>query len=212
MFKCSTTRLCIALSLAASAMLCMPQAFASGLDQLRAFLDGTRSGRTTFTQSVTARSGRPPQVSSGSFAFSRPGKFRWSYEKPFAQLIVGDGDRLWIYDKDLNQVIVKKLGQALGSSPAALLAGDNALEKSFTLTGGISSDGLEWVNAKPKTNETGFQEVRIGFADNLPKRMELVDNFGQVTQLEFSGFDRNAAVDPGLFRFTPPRGADIVGE
>ena len=199
-------------AIAAVTTLCCVPAVASGLDQMRAFLDGTRSGRTTFTQTVTARSGRAPQVSSGTFAFSRPGKFRWSYEKPFQQLIVGDGDKLWIYDKDLNQVIVKKLGLALGSSPAALLAGDNALEKSFTLTGGVSSEGLEWVNAKPKTNDSGFQEVRIGFADNLPKRMELVDNFGQVTQLDFSVFDRNATVDPAQFRFTPPRGADIVGE
>ncbi|MDQ6618984.1 MAG: outer membrane lipoprotein chaperone LolA [Pseudomonadota bacterium] len=184
----------------------------SGLDQLRAFLDGTRSARTSFTQTVTVRSGRAPQQSSGSFAFARPGKFRWSYDKPFQQVIVGDGDKLWIYDKDLNQVIVKKLGQALGSSPAALLAGDNSLERNFSLTGGISSDGLEWVNAKPKNQESGFQEVRIGFSDNLPRRMELVDNFGQVTQLDFAAFERNAAVDPAQFRFTPPRGADIVGE
>jgi outer membrane lipoprotein carrier protein len=208
----SNLRIFGSIAIIAATTLCSVHALASGLDQMRAFLDGTRSGRTTFTQTVTARSGRPPQVSSGSFAFSRPGKFRWSYDKPFQQLIVGDGDKLWIYDKDLNQVIVKKLGLALGSSPAALLAGDNALEKSFTLTGGVSSEGLEWVNAKPKSNDSGFQEVRIGFADNLPKRMELVDNFGQVTQLDFSVFDRNAAVDPAQFRFTPPRGADIVGE
>jgi len=186
--------------------------FASGLDQLRAFLESTRSGETRFTQTVTVRSGRAPAPASGSFAFARPGRFRWSYEKPFPQLIVGDGEKLWIYDRDLNQVIVKKLGQALGSSPAALLAGDNALERNFTLTGGIAGDGLEWVVAKPKSPGSGFGEVRIGFADNLPRRMELTDHFGQVTHLEFSGFERNAAVDPGQFRFTPPRGADIVGE
>ena len=179
---------------------------------MRAFLDNTTSGRTAFVQTVVVRSGKPPQRATGSFAFSRPGRFRWSYEKPFQQLIVGDGDKLWIYDKDLNQVIVRKLGQALGSSPAALLAGDNALERNFTLTGGVAGEGLEWVNAKPKTNDTGFQEVRIGFSDNLPRRMELVDNFGQVTQLEFTSFERNANIDPGQFRFTPPRGADIVGE
>ena len=194
------------------AVLAADCAVASGLDQLRAFLEGTRSGRTTFTQTVSVRSGRPPQQSSGSFAFSRPGKFRWSYDKPYPQLIVGDGEKLWIYDRDLNQVIVRKLGQALGASPAALLAGDNALERNFALTGGIASDGLEWVIAKPKSADSGFQEVRIGFADNLPRRMELTDNFGQVTHLEFAGFDRNAAVDPAQFRFIPPKGADIVGE
>ena len=187
-------------------------ACASGLDQLRAFLEGTRSGQTRFTQTVTVRSGRPPQQASGTFAFARPGRFRWSYEKPFQQLIVGDGTKLWIYDRDLNQVIVRKLGQALGSSPAALLAGDNALERNFTLTAGVAGEGVEWVVAKPKTSESGFQEVRIAFADNLPRRMTLTDNFGQVTELEFAGFERNAAVDLGQFHFTPPRGADIVGE
>jgi outer membrane lipoprotein carrier protein len=161
---------------------------------------------------VTVRSGRAPQQATGSFAFSRPGKFRWSYEKPFHQLIVGDGEKLWIYDRDLNQVVVKKLGDALGASPAALLAGDNALERNFTLTAGIAAEGVEWVVAKPKSDESGFQEVRIAFADNLPRRMELTDNFGQVTHLVFAGFDRNAAVDQAQFRFTPPRGADIVGQ
>lgn len=187
-------------------------ASASGLDQLRAFLEGTHSGQTRFTQTVNVRSGRAPQQASGTFAFARPGRFRWNYEKPFQQLIVGDGSKLWIYDRDLNQVIVRKLGQALGSSPAALLAGDNALERNFTLTAGVADEGVEWVVAKPKTNDTGFQEVRIGFADNLPRRMSLTDSFGQVTELEFAGFERNAAVDLAQFHFTPPRGADIVGE
>lgn len=187
-------------------------AAAAGLDQLKAFLENTRSGQTRFTQTVAVRSGRTPAASSGTFAFARPGRFRWSYEKPYAQLIVGDGDKLWIYDRDLNQVIVKKLGQALGSSPAALLAGDNALERNFTLSGGIATDGLEWVVAKPKAADAGFQEVRIGFADNLPRKMDLTDSFGQVTHLEFGDFERNAAVDAAQFRFTPPRGADVVGE
>lgn len=187
-------------------------AHASGLDQLHAFLEGTHSGRTTFTQAVTAKSGRAPQQASGSFAFSRPGKFRWTYDKPYQQLIVGDSDKLWIYDRDLNQVIVRKLGAALGSSPAALLAGDNTLERNFTLTGGISGEGLEWVDAKPKAADSGFLGVRIGFRDNLPRRMELRDNFGQVTQLDFTNFERNVAIEPAQFRFTPPRGADVVGE
>lgn len=202
----------VACALGASIFWVACVAHASGLDQLRAFLDGTKSGRTSFTQTVTAKSGRAPQPSSGTFAFSRPGKFRWSYEKPFQQLIVGDGDKLWLYDRDLNQVIVRKLGQALGSSPAALLAGDNALEKNFTLTGGIATEGLEWVEAKPKAADTGFQAVRIGFRENLPRRMELTDSFGQTTTLEFADFERNPPLDVTLFRFTPPRGADVVGE
>jgi outer membrane lipoprotein carrier protein len=188
------------------------QTFASGLDQLRAFLDATRTGRTNFTQTVTVRSGKPPQLSSGSFAFSRPGKFRWSYEKPFQQLIVGDGDKLWIYDKDLNQVIVRKLDRALGSTPAALLAGGGALEENFELTDGGTKDGLEFVDARPKAPETGFEAVRIGLAGNAPRAMELRDTFGNVTTLRFGAFERNVAQDASVFRFTPPAGADVVGE
>jgi outer membrane lipoprotein carrier protein len=187
-------------------------ASASGLDQLRAFLEGTHSGRTAFTQTVTSRAGRPAKEASGTFSFQRPGKFRWTYDKPFRQVIVGDGTRLWIYDPDLNQVLVRTLGEALGASPAALLAGDNALERNFTLTGGIASDGLEWVEARPKAPDSAFQEVRIGFQDNLPQRMELRDSFGQLTRLSFSGFERNIRPDPETFRFTPPSGADVVGQ
>ena len=186
-------------------------AAASGIDQLRAFVDGARTGKATFRQVVTAKSGRVPQTSSGTFAFARPGKFRWSYDKPYAQLLVGDGDKLWIYDRDLNQVIIKKLDVALGATPASLLAGSNAFETNFVLIDGGNADGVEYVEAKPKSPDTGFDRIRIGFKENLPRTMELHDNFGQVTQLTFDTFERNPALDPALFRFTPPPGADVIG-
>ena len=186
-------------------------ALASGIDQLRAFVDGARTGKATFRQVVTAKSGRVPQTSSGTFAFARPGKFRWSYDKPYAQLLVGDGEKLWIYDPDLNQVIVKKLDRALGATPASLLAGDNAFEKNFVLIDGGNADGLEFVEAKPKSPDTGFDQIRIGFKENLPRTMELHDSFGQVTQLTFDAFERNPVMATGLFRFSPPPGADVVG-
>jgi len=186
-------------------------ALASGIDQLRAFVDGARTGKTTFRQVVTAKSGRVPQASSGTFAFARPGKFRWSYDKPYAQLLVGDGDKLWIYDRDLNQVIVKKLDRALGATPASLLAGDNTFEKNFVLIDGGNADGLDFVEAKPKSPDTGFDQIRIGFKENLPRTMELHDSFGQVTQLTFDAFERNPTIDPALFRFVPPPGADVIG-
>lgn len=185
---------------------------ASGLDQLKAFLGGAKTGKTTFRQVVDGKSGRVPQESSGTFAFARPGKFRWAYEKPHAQIIVGDGAKLWIYDPDLNQVIVRKLDQALGSTPAALLAGDDALEKNFELRDGGTSGDAEFVDARPRAADSGFASVRIGLKDNLPRTMELHDSFGQVTQLSFGSFDRNASVDAALFRFVPPPGADVVGE
>jgi len=201
------------LALAALACATSPVATGSGIDQLRAFVEGSKSGRMTFTQTVTSRAARAPQQASGTFAFARPGRFRWSYDKPFQQLIVGDGDRLWIYDRDLNQVIVKKLAGALGSSPAALLAGDNALEKAFALSDGArTADGLEWVEAQPKSGDSGFTRIRIGFRDNLPRAMELTDNFGQVTSLAFGGIERNPELDAGQFRFSAPKGADVVGE
>jgi outer membrane lipoprotein carrier protein len=195
----------------AAACMLAAHASASGLNQLKAFLDGARTGRTTFKQVVAARSGRMPQESQGTFAFARPGKFRWSYEKPYAQLIVGDGEKLWIYDKDLNQVIVKKLDNALGATPAALLTGDNALETNFELSDGGTTDGVEYVNAKPKTADTGFDSVKIGLKDNVPRVMELHDTFGQTTSLTFGAFERNPKLDSGTFQFVPPAGADVVG-
>jgi len=187
-------------------------ALASGPEQFKAFISGTHSGRANFSQSVVAKSGRKPQVSQGTLAFARPGKFRWVYEKPYYQLLVGDGTRLWIHDKDLNQVSVKKLGQALGSSPAALLAGDNELEKNFVIKDAGKSEGLELVEATPKAQDGTFERVRIGFSDNLPRVMEVRDNFGQTTTLIFSQFERNPVLPASLFQFTPPKGADVVSD
>jgi len=185
---------------------------AGGVEQLRAFLDNTRAGKAEFAQSVVSKSGRKPQEASGTMVFSRPGKFRWTYDKPYYQLIVGDGEKLWVYDKDLNQVTVKKLGQALGASPAALLAGDNEWEKNFVLKDAGRSEGLDMVEATPKAEDGTFERVRIGLSGNLPRLMELRDNFGQTTTLQFGKFERNPGVDADQFRFTPPKGADVVGE
>ncbi len=193
-----------------TALLCVVGAAdASGIDQLRSFVSGAKSGKATFRQVVTSQRGTTETT--GTFTFQRPGKFRWVYEKPYEQLIVGDGDKLWIYDRDLNQVIVRKLDAALGSSPAALLSGDNALERNFELADSGKADGAEWVDAKPKAADTGFERVRIGFKDNLPRVMELKDTFGNVTRLEFGTFERNATLDAGQFKFVPPKGADVVG-
>ena len=195
--------------------LCLAAATAgegAGLDQLHAFLTGAKSGKATFRQVVAPKGRQAAQESAGTFTFQRPGKFRWAYEQPYEQLIVGDGSKLWIYDRDLNQVIVRTLDVALGGSPAALLAGDNALEKHFTLADAGRGDGLELVDARPKSAESGFERVRIGFRDNLPRRMELTDAFGNLTTLEFGTFERNPALDAAQFRFVPPKGADVVGE
>jgi outer membrane lipoprotein carrier protein len=160
---------------------------------------------------VLAKSGKKPQQSAGIFAFQRPGKFRWSYEKPYRQLLVSDGGKLWNYDPDLNQVSIGKLGAALGSSPAALLAGRD-LDTHFELKEGKAADGFEFVNAKPKTADASFERMSVGFVDNKPVTMEIHDNFGQVTRLSFAQFEANPTLPESLFRFTPPKGADVVGE
>lgn len=188
-------------------------ATASGPAQFQSFISSTHSARAHFSQTVTALSGRKPQVSQGSLSFARPGRFRWVYETPYHQLLVGDGTRLWIFDRDLNQVTVKQLGQALGANPAALLAGDNALDKHFIITDAGSADGLEFIEAMPRNKEEGgFELVRIGLRDNLPQVMIVHDNFGQQTTLNFRQFERNPALPAELFRFTPPAGADVLGE
>ena len=200
------------LALAALALLVLvPAADATGLAQLRAFLDGTRTSKGAFKQTVMNSQRRTTQSTSGTFAFARPGKFRWTYDKPFDQLIVGDGTSVWVYDKDLNQVIVRKLDAALGSTPAALLAGDNALDRSFDLVEGEAANGLEYVDATPKSADSQFKRIRLGFRDNLPQAMTLTDAFGQTTELVFSGVERNPALAADLFRFTPPAGADVLG-
>jgi outer membrane lipoprotein carrier protein len=200
-----------ALLTTAALAVAMP-AHGTGLEQLHAFVGGARSGKATFVQRVVGKGQAAAKDSAGTFTFQRPGKFRWAYEKPFEQLIVGDGGKLWIYDRDLNQVIVRKLDVALGSSPAALLAGDNALESNFVVSEGGPSGGMELIEARPKAADSGFERVRIAFKDNLPRLMELTDTFGNVTTLVFGGFERNPPLDAAQFRFVAPPGADIVGE
>lgn len=187
-------------------------AWAGAVDQLHQFLRDTRTLRAEFSQLVTARSGKKPQQSSGLIAISRPGKLRWEIKKPYPQLMVGDGDRFWIYDPELQQVTVKKAGQAIGGTPAALLSGSNELERNFSLKESGEGEGLEWLEAVPRQGESGFEKVRMGFAGGELKAMELFDNFGQTTHVRFSRIERNPALPATLFKFTPPAGADVVGE
>lgn len=193
-----------------SVFLFSASAFAGGVDALKAFINDTRTAKASFSQTVLDQNGRLRQKSEGTLAFSRPGKFRWVYQKPFEQLIVGDGSKLWIYDADLEQVTVRKLGDALGSSPAALLAGSNEIEKYFTLKDAGESEGLQWLEARPRDKESTFEAVRMGFAGNTLVVMELKDSFGQSTLLKFSGMVKNPAVNANEFKFTPPKNADVI--
>ena len=189
---------------------------ADAVDRLRQFLETTKLLRADFSQTVLPKNGRKPQFSSGTMAIARPHKFRWQIEKPYSQLLVSDGEKVWIYDPDLRQVTVKKVGNALGGTPAALLAGESGgkstLEKSFTLREAGEREGLEWVEAVPKSQESGFEKLRLGFAVNDLKAMELFDNFGQTTSLYFSNLERNLVVAASLLSFKPPAGVDVISE
>ncbi len=198
--------------LAATALAIPALAGAAALDQFKAFVGSTKSARGEFTQrqvKMMDGAARVSNQSAGSFAFARPGKFIWTYEKPYEQVLQADGDNLYIYDKDLNQVTIKKLGDALGSSPAAILFGSNDLEKNFTLKEAGTKDGLEWLEAIPKTKDTTFERIGIGLKNGVPQAMELRDSFGQVSLLTFNRFEKNPPLPAGQFKFVVPKGADV---
>jgi outer membrane lipoprotein carrier protein len=198
------------------------QAVAAGaVDRLRHFVTSVRSAEGEFKQIITGESGRPPQQATGKFAFARPGKFRWEYEQPYPQLLVGDGKRLWSWDRDLKQVTVRPLGNALGATPAAILFGKDELERDFDLvetkvTGQGGDENLVWVEARPRQapaeGNNGFQLIRFGFAGERLQRLVLLDNFGQTTAIVFTRLGVNPALDPKTFQFEPPPGADILGD
>lgn len=194
-------------------LIASPAAHAAATDKLKSFIAATRSAQANFTQEVQDKNGKVLQSASGTMQFVRPGKFRWEYRKPYAQLIVGDGQKFWMYDADLNQVTVKRLDAALGSSPAALLSGSNEIERGFILSNIEGREGLEWLQAKPKSNETTFEKILMAFnAKSQLVVMELHDAFGNHTVLRFTELLNNPPMSPQRFKFVPPKGADVLGE
>ncbi len=187
-------------------------AYAGATDKLKTFIASTHSAQANFTQDVRDKSGKRIQSASGTMQFVRPGKFRWVYQKPFDQLIVGDGEKFWLHDVELNQVTVRKIDVALGSSPAALLSGSNEIERGFQLKDIESKDNLEWLQATPRTQDTSFEKILMAFnAQSELVVMELLDVFGHTTVLRFSKLKRNPQLSPQLFKFVPPKGADVLG-
>ena len=187
-------------------------AAAASVDALKTLLNQTNTAKGRFAQVVLDRNNKTLQQSSGTMEFSRPGRFRWEYVKPYEQTIVGDGSRLWIYDKDLNQVTVRKLDRALGASPAALLAGSNEIEKNYALKSAGENGGLDWLEAVPRAQDTAFERIRMGFGKVGLETMELKDQFGQTTVIKFADLERNVKIAPASFTFTPPKGAAVISE
>lgn len=188
-------------------------AHAGGIDRLKEFIAATRSAQADFTQVVLDRNGQRMQSASGVMQFERPGRFRWTYQKPYEQIIVGDGEKFWLYDVDLNQVTVRKLDAALGSSPAALLSGSNEIERGFVLEESGSQDGLDWLKATSRTQDSGFDRILMAFNARAELViMEMNDQFGHKTVLRFANLKRNPQFAPSLFSFVPPEGADVMSE
>jgi outer membrane lipoprotein carrier protein len=183
---------------------------ADAVDALREFTRDVKSGRAAFTQTVTSPDGAKKKSSSGSFEFSRPNRFRFAYSKPFEQLIVSDGQKVWLHDIDLNQVSVRQLDQALGATPAALLAG-GSLERDFELSALPARDGLDWALATPRAKDGSVAQLKVGFRGKELAALEIVDAFGQRSLLLFSAVQQGVVVPAERFRFVPPAGVDVIG-
>lgn len=198
--------------LACILMLLPLAAQADGISSLKKFYAETRSMRADFYQIVTDKQGRKVQEVYGQMQLQRPNKFRWDYNKPFEQQIISDGNQVWLYDTELAQVTVRELGKALGSSPAALLAGEDGLDKNFKLTNAYRKGNLDWVSTTPVDSDVGFNKISLGFKADKLQEMDLVDSFGHETRIVFSKIEQNVAFDGKTFLFKPPKGVDVVGE
>jgi outer membrane lipoprotein carrier protein len=188
-----------------------PQA---GRQRIESFLRGLEGLQAQFKQVLTDRNGATTEEAHGTLAIRRPDRFRWDYREPYQQVIVADGTRIWLYDSDLDQVTVRKLDDTLSATPAMLLSGKGNLEDNFTVTQ-VRQEGnppVLWVRMEPKRDDTDFKWVRLGFVNSDLKFMELADKLGQTTHLEFSNLERNPPLDPSLFTFTVPPGADVIGD
>lgn len=201
----------VALALATSSA----QAAGGATAPLDEFLKGLMSLKARFEQVLLDEQGVERERSRGTFYLSRPGRFRWDYESPYQQSIVADGQRVYVYDKDLEQVTVKPLQKALGSTPALLLDGEVNIEERFVVSRGTPAEGLVWLELGPKDARAaresgGYAQIRLGFAGPRLKRMDLRDNLNQVTRIELKNAERNPNLDPSLFTFTPPAGVDVL--
>ena len=191
-------------------LLCTPVWANPAQQQLESFVSQVQAATGGFSQYTVGAQGQTKPAQSGQFAFQRPGRFKWDVQKPYAQQIISDGLQLFQFDPDLNQVTVRKVDQAIGTSPAAILFGSGSLEQSFTVTALPDKDGLLWLRAKPRDGQAGFVHVDLGFREGLPARIILLDAFGHNTHIDFSGLVRNPPMSDQVFKFVPPQGADVV--
>ena len=198
-----------AITLLILSALASPALAAGGPARLHAFLDQVHSLRADFQQSVFDEDGRQLDEARGKVYIARPGRFRWDYTEPYPQEIVGDGEKVWVYDSELEQVTVRPLGDALGDTPVMLLSSDQPVEHSFEVHAVEGPDGHAWAELIPLAEQVSFTRIRLGFDGETLRVMELDDAFGQLTRLRFESVERNPELDPALFEFTPPQGVDV---
>lgn len=199
LFKCLT---------AAALSAAMGLAQAGAVDALKKFNQDADGISGSFSQTVTSK--KKTQTTHGTFQILRPGLFKWEYTKPYKQTIVGDGKTIWLYDVDLAQVTKSSQNQAIGDSPAAILSNKTALDSSYTLKEDGSANGISYVLATPKKNNAGYQYIRIGFKGDNLAAMQLKDSFGNQTTIHFSGLNTKPHLSRSTFKFTPPKGVDVL--
>lgn len=192
------------------ALLSSPVWAQTAREQLRNFVEQVQVASGDFAQYTVGPQGQTKPAQRGKFLFMRPGRFKWDVLKPYVQQIVSNGKEIFQYDPDLNQVTVRKVDQAIGASPAAILFGSGSLEQSFEVSALPDKESLVWLRAKPKQSDAGFVHVDLGFKDGLPHRIILLDAFGQTTHIELSALVRNPGLSTSNFDFVPPKGADVV--
>lgn len=189
-----------------------PVSAGEAMDRLQRFTDDLRSFQAGFVQTRYDEDQNPVRESQGVAWLQRPGLFRWVYREPYEQTIVADGERLWVYDADLDQVTVREMERALATAPIMLLSGREPLSEQFEMHDRGEREGLYWVELRPKVQDTDFRRIFLGLDDETLKVMELRDQFDQATQIRFHHVEMNPQIDPARFRFTPPEGADVIGE
>ncbi|MBV6273877.1 outer membrane lipoprotein chaperone LolA [Alcaligenaceae bacterium CGII-47] len=183
---------------------------ADARSQLNDFVTQVHRATGAFEQGTLDKQGQVQRPQQGEFSFERPGKFRWAVQKPYAQLIVSDGQFVFQYDPDLAQVTQRDARASIGTSPAALLFGSGSLDEAFNLQSQPERDGMQWLRAVPKGADAGFSYVDIGFAQGLPRQIELLDAFGQTTRIVLSNIQSNPTIPAAQFTFTVPAGVDLV--
>lgn len=200
---------------ALAVMLLWTVALVAEATPLDRFFAGLHTLSAQFDQTIVDAQGQVTQSAGGRLSIQRPGKFRWDYDTPYKQLVLGNGEELWTYDADLEQATVKPQSDALAGTPALLLSAEEQPGELFVIAALPARDGEQWFELTPKTDkglgDTQFNQLRLGFVEDMLVAMELVDGFDQTTQIRFSDLRRNGPLAAGLFHFTPPDGVDVIG-